>query len=120
MINEDDLLELARECARRVVENDILAVRQGQSGSLHGIWSLCPEAYAVIEDDADLRDRLLDMIGTELEEVQINYLLRGETAKDGHRRRLSLDRERARLRLIEAESRYANLDAQFRALEDGS
>ena len=114
---DEELLDLARECVRRVVENDILAIRQMDSASMHAFWDLCSDAYEAVRGDDALRDRLWGMVGDELADVQINYLLKGETAKDGAIRRVRLDRERARLKVLHAESEFANLDAQLRALE---
>lgn len=118
MITDDGLLNLARECARRVVENEILAIRQAEAPTMHAFWDLCPEASELAGDDAELRDRLWNTVCMELEGVHINYLLRGETAKDGHRRRLRLERERARLQLEAAQRRYSELDSAYAALEE--
>jgi hypothetical protein len=116
-MTEDELLELARECTRSLIESDIAAIKQGDSSSMSYFWDLCYEKVDVIKGDDALRDQLWAMVCTELEEVQINYLLKGETAKDGELRRVRLERERARLKLIAAEGQYAELDRRFRALE---
>lgn len=106
-----DVLELARECARRVIENEILAIHQGDV--LNHVWDLCPGAYRVIEGDVELRDQLWEAICQELRDAQVTYLLKDETARGGELRRVSLELKNAHLRLVEAQWHYDEFSVRY-------
>lgn len=95
--------EFARDCARRYIENEIYAV--GHDAPRH-LWDLCPDAYALIEDDVEARDELWAAVCDELAEAEVTYRLRGESAADAQRRRLAVEVEEARIAALNANTRY--------------
>ncbi len=111
-------LELARACARAVIENEILAIKQCEV--LSHLWDLCPGAYALVEDDTNARDWLWDMICVELEAATVTYTLSGDTVADAQRRRLELAAEQAADVFRASRSRYAAAREALAEFGDGS
>lgn len=113
-MTDEELLELARECAQAVIESDIQAIKQGDTMS--NLWLLHARASALAEDDDDLRDLLWDAVAQELSEVKITYQLRGETALAGERRRVLIERVRAQSALNTAQRKVDDLTERLRLL----
>jgi hypothetical protein len=113
-MNDDEILDTARQCARKLVEHGIAVITQGDD--LHFLWDLCPEVWEQVKHDIDLMDAIRSMVAIELSEVRVSCLLRGETAKDGERRRVMIERMRAKAELNTAQDRYDRLTARLAQL----
>jgi hypothetical protein len=102
--------EFARDCARRIVESQIIAIKQEPPQ----LWDICPDAYKLIKDDDDARDALWNAVCDELEDVEVTYTLKGENAADARRRRLEVEADRARNALLVAQGRFDAANHELR------
>jgi hypothetical protein len=113
-VNDEEILELARKCAVKLVEHAITVIHQGDD--IHFLCDICPEVRSLVDEDDDLEDRLWSAVAQELSEVKITYQLRGETALAGERRRVLIERARAQSALDVAQQRVDRLMERLRLL----
>lgn len=117
-MESDRLLELARECARKVIENEIWAIKAAEAPTMHVFQDLCTQVAGETVLDETARDQLWDAVCEELADVEITYLFEGETARD--RRRLRLEEEIAQTgeTVLGLQARLTTLQRRLDRMDD--
>lgn len=113
------LLELARECARKVIDNEIEKIKQGKAPTVHAFWDVVGmEVRELARLDDTARDQLENAICAELESVEIAYRFKGETPRQGAAHRAAQEMVWARQRLSEAERVYNRAHQKWAELRE--